>query len=320
MGVPKIIYTENSDKKNSWVKYILNRIRKNENFLCCINGPTGIGKTYTGISLGDMISKETNKEFNIHYIPFTFVELMRLINSDRLKKGSVIVFDEPQVAIGSKDHQSSINKAFHNLASTFRHKNYIMFFCNPFLEDLDKSVRKLFHAQFQITSKDEKSKEVSIKPYYLQWNPQKDKFYKHFLKIVSKDPGKSKPSIKPLKVWKIPHPPKELIQEYENKKTEFTNALNLKIQQKLEEAEFNVKDKQINEQFDFSKRLTKKQVDALFLYRQHKTLAKVAKILKKTVPSVHTSIQGARRKGFTEDNIEVYMKKFGIHHPMPIYE
>jgi len=311
MGVPKIIYGEEESRKDSWIRYILNRIKKNENFLCSINGGTGMGKTYSGISIAHKICSVNGREFDIHFIPFSFVELMRLISSGKLKKGSVIVFDEPQIAIGSKDHQSNINKAFHNLASTFRHKNYIMFFCNPYLEDLDKSVRKLFHAQFQIVSKDEKNKLVTIKPYYLQWNSQKDKFYRHFLKIVHKVPGKSRSSVSQLKSWKVEHPPKELVEPYELKKSAFTDSLNAKIEEGLKKLEQDDA-KKIEDKHDFVKRLTENQVQAIVLYRKYKQVTKVAKLLGKDIGGMSQTLKSGRKKGWDENNINIYLEKFSI--------
>jgi len=159
---PKVVYRTGNPEKHSWCRYIAARINRNENFLCCITGPPGIGKSYTGISICHILNDFLGTEFHLDYIVFSFLELMKLINSGRLQRGDRILFEEPQCEISSKNHQSTYNKVFFQLTSTFRHRGFILFFCNPHIEDLDKSVRKLFHAQFSVVSKDEKAKTAKI--------------------------------------------------------------------------------------------------------------------------------------------------------------
>lgn len=238
MAYPKVIYQNQQPEKNSWCRFIDTKVHhKNENFLAGITGPTGVGKTYSALSIAEILKKEFGFDFEPEYIVFSFLELMKLINSGKLKRGSVLVFDEPQISISSKNHQSEMNKVFYQLTSTFRHKGFVLLFCNPFLLDLDKSTRKLFHAEFCCLSKDEKERVVKIKPFFLEWYAPKDDWYRHFLRVIYKPANKSRHVSLKLKRWSIPHPSQELADTYETMKTAFTTALNLKIQNKLEAIE-----------------------------------------------------------------------------------
>lgn len=315
MGSPKVIYFKPEDeRKNSWVRYILGRIKKNENFLCTVNGPTGIGKTYSALSIAEMISKVSGVEFGIKQVKFSFFEMMKLINSGDLKRGSIIVFDEPQRSIGAKDHNTETNKIFYHLASTFRHKNYIVFFCHPFLEDLDKPTRKLLHAQFQVIGKDETNKVTTVKPLFLEYNSKKDDFYYHFLRVVFKPKAKSKFLSTKLKRWEIPMPSKELVAAYEQRKTDFTTSLNKQIEQKLlkyEPAPETFEENKVNHVGQMVHAPTKIQLLTLLLVKKYKLKYNVAQMIGRHPTAVSEHLRLAFKKGFTPENCEEFAQKMG---------
>ena len=72
--------------KNLLTGYIKQRIKRNKNFLACITGPTGSGKTYSALRLAERL----DSEFDASRIVFTPQEFIDLLNSGTLKKGSVI--------------------------------------------------------------------------------------------------------------------------------------------------------------------------------------------------------------------------------------
>jgi len=298
MGAPKVIYPKELGK-NSWLRYIKARIKdRNENFMCGVTGPTGMGKTYCGLSIGEMLRDEYGFVFDIDHCVFSFLELMKLINEGELKRGSVILFDEPQTEINSKNHQSEINRVFYQLTSTFRHRGFVLLFCNPFLEDLDKSTRKLFHANFQVLSKDEKTRTAKVKPLYLEWSSAKDDWYKHFLRVVHKPEGKSKFISSKLKTWNIPHPTKELAEVYEVKKLAFTTALNKRIQGRLEAIE-NGNQKPTISPLD---KLTDRQTEVIELMLVHKEQNIVANMLGIAQPNVSQTLKAVEKKGVSLAN------------------
>ena len=116
------------------------------------------GKSYCALSM----AKQLDKRFTMDNVVFTPEELMNLVESDKLKKGSVIVWDEAGVGISHRSWQSQTNKLINYLLQTFRHRNFILIFTSPHLDFIDASTRKLFHAQFQTKEIDYGKKEVLV--------------------------------------------------------------------------------------------------------------------------------------------------------------
>ena len=230
-----IIYKDPKQKVgNSWIKYFLTRIKQNKNNLIVITGKTGSGKTWSAISVCEMLSKENGVPFGIDNIVFTLRDLMALINSDKLVKGSSMIFDEPQISISSKEFQSEANKVFSYLMSTFRHRNLSLFFCTPYEDLLDLSTRKLFHTKFTTLSINKNESKVILRPVTLDYNSQQKKFYEKFLRVAYKEEEEDEYTTHKLTSWGVPKPSPEMIKLYERKKVDFTSELNQDIQQRLE--------------------------------------------------------------------------------------
>lgn len=222
------IVRETDKKEYSWIKYIRYRIRRNKNFLCMIAGSTGSGKSWTALSIGEML----DPDFCIERVIFRGKELMNLINSGKLKKGSVIIWDEAGIDLSSRNWQSVTNKMLNYLLQTFRHKCFILFFTCPYMDFLDSQSRKLFHAEFTTLSINVNSEKVKIKPLLIQYNAKNGKFYYKFLRVIPKGEG-----VRPIKWWEVPAPSKELIEAYESKKGAFTKSLNEQIETELNNLE-----------------------------------------------------------------------------------
>lgn len=242
---PVVDYEEGSteDKKLAAIKWIANRVHNNnKNFLCCITGQTGSGKSYTSGSIAEIYSRVTGVTYNPeHHVVFSFTEFIKLINSGelggKLEVGSVITFDEPQVSINNRSWQSQINKAFNSLVSTFRNLRLVVFFATPYMEFLDLQTRTLFHANFEISGIDKYNKVTILRPYFLEYNPTESKFYRKFLDVRYKPDDKSRKVTKNLNEWKVPLPSKEWIEVYERKKKEFTTTLNKKLEKDITKEE-----------------------------------------------------------------------------------
>jgi hypothetical protein len=204
------------------------------NNLVVVVGSTGSGKTYTAMSVCEMLAKDNGTDFTADNVVFTLKALMQLINSGKLKKGSCIIFDEPQISLSSREWMSATNKIFNYLLSTFRHRSFTLFFATPFEDLLDKTARKLFHAKFIMQTIDRNTELASVKPLITEYNSALGKFYAKFLRVVYKPEGRTRFKQVKLKLWKVPKPSKELIDAYEIKKLEFTSKLNQEIQEQLE--------------------------------------------------------------------------------------
>lgn len=300
MANAKVVYNGNP-KPHSWARWLVGRtMRKNQNNLVGIIGKTGSGKTWSAISICEIMSKMDNVVFGVDNIVFDLVELMDLINSGKLTKGSKIVFDEPQVSISAREYQSEANKVFNYLLSTFRHKNLSLFFCTPYESLLDKNTRRLFHARFETLSIDRNKKTCRLKPRYLEYSDFKKEPYRKQLIVVYKDNEEVKGfKSRKLFFWDIPKPSQELIEQYEKKKLEFTNRLNKNISERLKRFEESGKSLTAikKEQTKERKPLTQTQLKVMKVLSNNKY--KIAsKILGITFSAIHKNKTLAEKKGY----------------------
>jgi len=266
-------------KEKYWISYIKQRIRKNKNFLGFISGQTGSGKSYSSLR----IAEELDKEFSIERCVFGGLELMNLINSGKLKKGSVIVFEEVGVNINARNWASITNKMLNYLLQTFRHKNFILIMNSPFMDFIDSATRKLFHAEMQTIGIDFKNEEVLLKPQLIQYNPRLQKFYFKRLKVI-KPEGKV-----PVDIWRVAKPSEPLRQAYEKKKNEFTARLNKEIQEELERVELKKHKK---------KELTDNQEEILNLLKQGFNVEQIAIIRNRAERVIYKSLELIKKKGY----------------------
>jgi biotin operon repressor len=218
---------ETQTREYSWLRYIRQRLRQNKNFMGVIVGPTGSGKTWTGISICEM----GDPEFSIDRIVFSGSDLMKLINSGTIKRGSFILWDEAGVGLSARSWQSMANKLLNFLLQTFRHKNFVLLFTTPFEDFLDVATRKILHAELKTHGINFDKQTVKIKGKLYQYNPEMKKFYKKYLRVVTKD------GIIPVVSWNVPKPSKKLIDEYEAKRSAFTHRLNKNIEAELRKLE-----------------------------------------------------------------------------------
>ena len=211
----------------SWVRYIKKRIDENKNFMAIISGATGSGKSWSALSIGQLL----DPEFDVSRVIFRGTDLLKLINSGKLKKGSVIVWDEAGIDLSNRSWQSATNKLLNFLLQTFRHKNIILLFTTPYSDFVDKLTRRLFHAEFKTISIDFDKNTTKIKPLLIQYNARYGKFYYKFLRIIHQEGGAV-----PISEWNVPAPSKELIKAYEGDtgvKSIFTSQLNAEIESEL---------------------------------------------------------------------------------------
>ena len=208
--------------------YILRRIEKNKNFLCCITGGTGSGKSYSALRECSVL----DEDFDVQNVCFTPVELMNLINgtTKQLKKGSCILYDEVQVSHGHLDYRSIQSKLINYLLQTFRHRNFILFMTSPHFSFINASARKLFHCRMETQNINTNLKLCRLKPFLLQVNQNSGKVYQKYLRVVIKGQG-----VIPLKSLSVRLPDKVLLDAYEEKKTKFTDDLNRSISKELDE-------------------------------------------------------------------------------------
>jgi len=238
---PRVIYRDpETDKKNSILRYIGNRVlRNNANFLCAVTGGVGVGKSYACLRMAEDYSNMFDIPFDpAYHVIDSLKALLELITaSDSEKKigiGSVIVFDEPQVEGNSRSWQSDINKAMGQLISTFRNQRLVVFFALPFLDMLDKQTRIIFQGEFKAEGFDKNTKISTLKPRFLEFSKNKGDFYRKMLIVQFKEKGKKVLTTTKLNKWHVPLASKHIIDIYESKKKKFTDNLNKKLLAQIE--------------------------------------------------------------------------------------
>lgn len=270
------------ERKNAgyFNSYIFQRIEQNKNFLACVTGQTGSGKSWSALRQGEVL----DPNFDIGNVCFTAKEFMDLVNQKVkvLKSGSVIVYDEIQVSMSHLDYQAIQSKLINYVLQTFRHKNFILFFTSPHFSFINKSARKLFHCRMETMSINPSEKTCTLKPFLLQTNQESGKTYRKYLRVWIKDRG-----VVPLKTLKISEPSKELIKAYEDKKSDFTKTLNESIARDLEKLEGKDKSK---------KELTTQQDKIVAMLKAGKLIKDVALALKVNPRLIYTQIKYIKKK------------------------
>jgi len=299
MAVPIVIYKDKV-KKHSWARWMVNRTtKKNDNNLVSVIGKTGSGKTWSAISICEIMSKMDGVHFGIEHIVFSLKALMDLINSGSLKKGSKIIFDEPQASISARDFQSDANKVFNLLVTTFRHRNLSLFFCTPFESLLDKNTRKLFHVRIETLSKNLADKTCRLKPRFLEYSDYKNDPYRKQL-IVVRRKKKGPSQVDKLFFWDVPKPDKELIDLYEAKKMAFTDQLNKNISARL--AKFDQAGKSMTaeqkEEVIERKPLTARQEEVMKVFANSKGFKEASEKIGLSMGNIHKYKKASEKKGY----------------------
>lgn len=267
----------------SWVLYAQQRIRQNKNFLIFISGSTGSGKSYSSLK----IAEDMDEEFNIERVVFSGLELMNLINSGSLKKGSCIVFEEAGIGMSSKSWQSVTNKMLNFLIQTFRHRNFILIFNSPYMDFVDASTRRLFHAELRTISINFKLKKCKLKPELLQYNSRLQKMYHKYLRVITPE------GTVPIQRWNVGKPSPELLKAYEKKKREFTDKLNREILTEL------------TNQVNKGKELTDIQTETIDMLKEGYKPEDIAQKRGVAIKNVYDCMKLVKKKGYVINPIKI---------------
>ena len=270
------------DVYTAYVKRIYNRLNyMNKNWLAIICGETGSGKSYSALTLASEIGK-------VHLV-FTPFEFLSLINSTRINKGDVIIFDEAGVGLSSREWYSIQNKLLGTILQTFRNMNVAVIFTCPNLSFVDVQARKLFHSYLETSYLDYEEEEAHLRVFDIQVNSRYDKVY-------FKHPRFTSPSGKVCTMAELilNKPSEKMVEYYEERKTKYTKNLNKEALDSLlnpkgkEEKQKPDEDKIAEEVLkNKDKYVTtwrnKKIVDMDLLLKEYKVSERVARRIKKSV-------------------------------------
>jgi len=87
------------------------------------SGQTGSGKSWSALSIAEML----DPDFHMRQVIFKGTELLALINSNKLKRGSVIIWDEAGIDLSNRAWMSATNKLLNLYFKHLGHKGYILF-------------------------------------------------------------------------------------------------------------------------------------------------------------------------------------------------
>lgn len=206
-----------------FIKKIKTRLLKqNKNWLCVICGETGSGKSYSALSIGNMIGQT--------HLVFKPIDFLKLITSKELNKGDVVICDEFGVGMAAREWQSTSNKLLGAVMQTFRNLNIGVIFTLPNLSFIDVQARKLFHNYLETANLDYKSQTALLKCYEIQHNSRLDKTYFKFPMFTAPDGNYIR-----MTHVRIPKPSNKIIEKYEVEKSRYTENLNLNALKSLME-------------------------------------------------------------------------------------
>jgi len=204
-----------------WIIRKKNRInKKNKNWLCVIVGQTGGGKSYSGARICELIDPSfmpciIENGIKSRVAMGNAADLNRILRSGLLKRGSMVLFDEAGVAVGSRDWYSELSKITMYILQTFRHMNIGVVFSVPDMTMVDSQARKLFHSYIEVLYIDYEKMKVAVKPHELQPNPYDGQVYKKYPRFESKK----------VERFYISKPNPAFIERYEPLKVELSEQL-----------------------------------------------------------------------------------------------
>ena len=137
-------------------KWVISRIRKNQNAIIIFNGGTGSGKSYAGIRCALDLSREMGTNFSIEKnLAFKFTDLLiKMGLPGNEHPGTIFVMEEVGSfgsGAASREWQSQANKFFFSFMQTSRHRNQVLLLNCPSFHYLEKGTRQLVHFLFSVT-------------------------------------------------------------------------------------------------------------------------------------------------------------------------
>src|SRR3990167_991938 len=200
---------------------LLLRVKKrlydyNQNWLCIVIGATGSGKSWLAIRLAELLDSQFNKD-NIVFAADSFLEF---VQSYRMRKGSVIVWDEAGVSLSSRQSMTRINKAIGFYLQSFRSRNTALIFTLPSLAMLDRQARQLAHVILETKRIDRQHNECIFKWLEVSTNPRSGKIYQKYPRIRKPDGIMQK-----VIQVRVGVPSLKLRRDYEKKKADFLDNL-----------------------------------------------------------------------------------------------
>lgn len=191
-------------------------IRSNKNVLIATIGKTGSGKSWMNMSMCEMwYNYKFKRPYPEKNICFDIDQVIRLLASDTLERGEILILEEGGVNMGNMDFQTKIAKSFNYILQSFRSLNVGLVVNLPFFTMLNKQTRMLMHLLLETQEIDQKRKMVVVKPLLLDYNQRYGSEYTHYPKILVDG------TYEKMHRLTFPKPSDALIEAYERRKKAF---------------------------------------------------------------------------------------------------
>lgn len=129
----KDVFVDNVLKKE--LDKIKHRVlKKDHDWVCCIDGDEGSGKSV----LAMQVAMYLDPKFNIDRVVFNSDDFLKAIKDPKIKQGSCILLDEAFSAANSRSSMTEVNKSMVGVATEMRQKNLFVIIVLPSFFDLDR--------------------------------------------------------------------------------------------------------------------------------------------------------------------------------------
>jgi len=185
----------------------------NRNYLGAYCGGTGNGKSIASIKNAWDLDRagDLSPRFDVDrivFLPADFISLVR----ENMPKGSFIIWDETGVEVNAREFYTWKNKLISYITQTFRYKNLGVLFTVPSMTYVDKQVRQLFHSYTAMHRVNKRAKKSYGTFYWMQYSGRTGKTYYKMPRYYIKDKAHIVDRVN------FSLPPKELVEQYEEKK------------------------------------------------------------------------------------------------------
>lgn len=192
---------------------------ENDNTLWTVVGDTGSGKSYASMRIGEAL----DPDFTIDQVAFNIEEFLRLAMDDSYGQGTVIVLEEGSVEASAYDWHSASNRVFAKLLDTWRHQNRMGIINLPNFKALEKGARRRTKAIVEMQHAAPWRDYSQGKFKNVHYDNIEDKLRTPFPVINGKQ----------RKYVRFKFPSKELAEEYEHQKENYTHQLNEDLLEEL---------------------------------------------------------------------------------------
>lgn len=218
---------------NVFIEWIRNKIYKSpSNVIIIVVGMPGSGKSNIGVKLLSLLNPEifeymTAEEAIEQRVAFTPQQFLQKLSI--LKKGDVIVFDEPQINYNARNFFSETNKLINKVITSYRHQQLITIFCTPSMSYVDSQARKVMTLFIEPHTMNQKRGYLLAKVYEQKYNAYMDKIYRKKIRFID---GYDR-TLKELNDLKVLRLDPELENAYKKISNKFKIDVRKEVQEKL---------------------------------------------------------------------------------------